>query len=173
MKTIVSLLFTLGLMAASAQATLITDCATLVGHTDKDPFRGGGGDKYEDWALGVIQSQSLPSPAAPFSKVDTSNTMVMLTVSDAYVMLHWGNGGIGDMAYQLYDVSGCAPGAYEFPSPRPNGGGLSWVGRLNGSQHVPDGGTNGSQHVPDGGTTLVLMSLALCGLAPARKLLGK
>lgn len=170
MKTIVSSLFALGLLAASAQAILITDCATLIGNTDKDPFKGGGSGKYAKWALGVIQGQNLPAPGAPFHKVDISdgtNTMVMLTGSETYMMLHWGNGGIGDMAYQLYDIRNCAPGKYELPSPRPKGGGLSWIGRFGGGT----GGGNNS--VPDGGTTVALMGLALCGLFPLKKLLGK
>lgn len=180
MKSLLTLMLFAGLLIGSAQATPIpTICATQIGNTDgKGTFNGRnapykGSDKYANWAIDRIVALNLPAPeASSFNKMDVNRPLVRIREGDSFVMTHWGGGKSGDQEYQLYDVSHCAPGEYLLPAPSQNG--ISWVAKFRGGRtpEVPEG-SGGSSSVPDGGTTLILLGLALCGMVPAQKLLGK
>jgi hypothetical protein len=170
MKLIARWFAAASLFAATAQALPILDfdCAVLVGNTSgKGVFNGkdapyGGGD-YAEWAIDQIGDSSLDPDT--FVKFNTSTPEVTITDTTSYVMFHWGNGQSGDHAYQLFDVSACAPGTYTVPSPSRNG--ISWIGYLPGQP----GGDHSK--VPDGGSTALLMGLGLVGLAPLSKRLRR
>ena len=169
MKSLLALTITAGLMIGSAQAgplpVLGVDCGIKIATADQstiNSYNGAPGGKFAAWAVDEIIAAGLEAPdLSSFSKMDTSDQMVMIGAGDQFIITHFGAGGNPE-PYQIIDVSDCAPGEHWLPSPRPSGGGLSWVGRIGG-----DG------RVPDGGTTVLMLGLALCGLASSKKLLKR
>jgi hypothetical protein len=166
MKRIATWFAVSSLIVTSAQALplLDFDCAVLVGNTSgKGVFNGKdapyGGGNYAEWAIDQIGDASLDPDS--FTKYNTNTPEVTITPTTSYLMFHWGNGQSGDQAYQLFDVTACAPGSYTVPSPSRNG--ISWIGYLPGDR----GGDRSS--VPDGGSTALLMGLGLVGLMPLSK----